>query len=246
MPNKAWLITGANKGLGLGLVQELAKEKSFTVFATAREPSASPQLEKLSKENQNVHLIKLNSENNEEELKQAVETVKAKEGGLDYLICNAGTFGHAGPVLTTPLSEYSQHFQVNFVFPVALFQSFYPLLKQRETKTFVYISSALGSISVMQDWENPASPYGASKAAGNYITRKIHLEHEKEGFVVFALSPGWVQTEMGNKFAKEIGAEKAILTIEESVEGQINMITKSTREKEGGRFVGHDGSEYAW
>lgn len=40
----------------------------------------------------------------------------------------------------------------------------------------------------------PNAVYGTTKAALNYISRKIHFENEK--LVVLAIDPGWVRTEM--------------------------------------------------
>lgn len=38
----------------------------------------------------------------------------------------------------------------------------------------------------------PGVAYGISKAGGNYLVRRLHLDHEKEGVVSVALSPGYV------------------------------------------------------
>jgi len=91
----------------------------------------------------------------------------------------------------------------------------------------------------------PVAAYGASKAALNYLTKKIHQEYSKEGLIAFALSPGWAQTDMGNSGAKRSGIEQAPLSVADSVAGQLKIIDEATQEH-GGRFWSYDGQELAW
>lgn len=87
--------------------------------------------------------------------------------------------------------------------------------------------------------------YGSSKAALNFIARRLHSEHVEEGFVVIPLNPGWVATDMGNAGARSVGMEKAPLSVEESVVGQVKVIDEAGKE-ESGRFWSFDGEELAW
>lgn len=54
------------------------------------------------------------------------------------------------------------------------------------------MSSGAGVIDRVPD--KPDAAYGITKHSLNYLARWGHFESEKEGVVVFALSPGWVQT----------------------------------------------------
>lgn len=76
---------------------------------------------------------------------------------------------------------------------LALFQAVFPLLGG-EGKKFVAISSAVASIGDMEKVPMKSTAYGASKAALNYVIRKIHCENE--GLIAFPLNPGWVQTDV--------------------------------------------------
>ncbi|CAF1499861.1 unnamed protein product, partial [Rotaria sordida] len=87
---------------------------------------------------------------------------------------------------------------------------------------------------------------GASKAAVNYVTKKIHQEHKKDGLIAFPLHPGFVQTDLGNPFAKSVGMDQAPVTIEDSIKGQLKVIDGATREKTSGRFWSFDGKELVW
>lgn len=77
----------------------------------------------------------------------------------------------------------------------------------------------------MDKYPIPATAYGASKAALNYVVRKIHVENE--GLIAFPLHPGWVRTDMGNHGAEVMGIEQAPVSLEESVQGMLNKVCNS-------------------
>lgn len=64
--------------------------------------------------------------------------------------------------------------------------------------------------------------YGASKAAANYIMRKIHLEHPS--LTVIPIHPGWVQTDMGNDGAVANGFEEAPVALQGSIDGLLGKV----------------------
>ena len=64
--------------------------------------------------------------------------------------------------------------QINSVGPLVLFQAVWPLLKASPTPKFVPITSMVGSVEVGSLFDIDNIPYGTSKAALNWITRKLH------------------------------------------------------------------------
>jgi norsolorinic acid ketoreductase len=90
----------------------------------------------------------------------------------------------------------------------------------------------------------PVTAYGASKATLNYIVRKIHFENEH--LIAFPISPGWVQTDMGNAGAQSAGMEKAPNTLEESVTGILKKIDGAERSTHSGTFQSFDETQYNW
>lgn len=71
---------------------------------------------------------------------------------------------------------------------MVLFQAVLPLLNFAVKPKFVVLSSAVASINQADKIPLEASAYGASKAAINFIARKIHQENE--GLIAFPISPG--------------------------------------------------------
>jgi NAD(P)-dependent dehydrogenase (short-subunit alcohol dehydrogenase family) len=104
--------------------------------------------------------------------------------------------------------------QVNVVGTLILFQASFPLLKSSSSHPkFVVISARGGSITT--PLAIPIVPYQTSKAAVNFLSRKLHFEHEDDGLgtpvvlhqssgrplitlapVIFPICPGLVKTDM--------------------------------------------------
>lgn len=78
---------------------------------------------------------------------------------------------------------------VNAIGPVYLFQAVVSLLQNAEKPKFVVITSVASSIGSMEDIPFTLTNYGTSKAAINYITRRIHFENE--WLIAFPISPGY-------------------------------------------------------
>jgi norsolorinic acid ketoreductase len=125
----------------------------------------------------------------------AVEELKAKHKivALDIVIASAGILEFYGPAERTSLQGTREHFNVNVVGTLALFQAVFPLISAtidegKSTPKFVTLTSTIGSIGEMDNLPVASTAYGASKAALNYITKKIHLENPK--LIAFPMNPG--------------------------------------------------------
>jgi len=239
----SYFVTGANRGIGYGIVSRLASRPNTTVYATTRsKPDAPSELTLLAKSHPNVHILKLET-TSVADAKAAAEYVKKTTGKLDVLIANAAIADAYHKIVDTPLQKFRDHFEVNSLGPVIIFQALYPLLRLSPHPKFIPISSGAGTIT--NKFNFPVSAYGTSKAALNFITVSIHSEHAHEGLVAFPLNPGWVQTDMGNKGAETLLGEgkKADLTLEESVTGILKVVDAATVETHGGKFFSYDGSQ---
>jgi NAD(P)-dependent dehydrogenase (short-subunit alcohol dehydrogenase family) len=134
------------------------------IFAGARKSSA--ELEDLAtKHPDKVKIIKLTS-GDEVDNKAAV----------------AAVFYAISSVLETSAQAMAEHFDVNTIGPLVLFQATYPLLKaSSDAPKFIPISGAGGSILYGAPMGYPTLAGGVSKAALNYLTVKIRADHEGLG-----------------------------------------------------------------
>ncbi|KAF8179347.1 hypothetical protein K438DRAFT_1843211 [Mycena galopus ATCC 62051] len=227
-----YLISGANRGLGYGLSATLAARPNVIVFAGAREPAAE-SLQELAARYPNVHPVKLTA-GDKADNEAAIAEIQKIAGQLDVVIANAGVVKYRGPLATTPLAEFRDHFKVNTLGLVVLFQAAHELLLASPTgaPTLAYISAVTASISAYYD--AGASAYGASKVAGNLLVKALDAEHS--ALIAMAIHPGWVATDMGNTGAASIGMLEAPVSVEESVGGILARIDGATKEKSSGRF----------
>jgi len=241
-----YLVSGANRGIGLGLVTQLAIRDDVLVFAGARNPSAASDLHALSEKHPGkIYIVKLTSADKADN-EAAVAKIKELAGRLDVVIANAGICNYIGPALETPAEEMREHYEVNVIGTLILFQATYPLLQaSTSSPKFIPISSGAGSISHGAKFFTPVLAYGASKAAENYLAVKLHTEHP--GLICFPISPGGVATDLA---ARAIQGDDRLkdypfITVELAASQILERVDKGGREEED--FVmAHNGENMPW
>jgi len=247
MAPTVYLVSGANRGIGLGLVTSLATRPDVVVFAGARNPAAANDLKALeTKYPGKVHTVKLTSANRTDNV-AAIEEIKRVTGKLDVVIANAGIAKFWGTILNTPEEEMREHWEVNVIGPTVLFQSVWPLLKESPKPQFALISSIAGSIAGGAILPAGFLAYGASKAGTNFLAMKLHSEHAE--LVVSLIHPGPVETDAGLQAKAEdpfIREALTFITVEESVKGILSLVDGAKREEEGPRMIGFDGTVFPW
>lgn len=231
MPGLTYLITGANRGIGKGVLEVLALRPETTVIAAVRDvPKSTKALStvKVGK-NSKIIFVKIDS-TSETDPTAAVEELKTKHSitKVDVLISNAGLLDIIAPVLETPADQVRKHFEVNTIAPFTLIKAFFPLLSASSAPKFLVITSAIGSITDMESFPVPFFAYGVSKAAANFLVRKLHFENPT--LTSMAFNPGWVQTDMGTGAAKSVGMEDAPMTLDESIGKLVKLLDGASRE----------------
>lgn len=128
----------------------------------------------------------------ETDAKEAVLALQSQHGidRFDLVIANSGIAKYIGVASETPISEVKDHLMVNTVGPLILFQAIWPLLKLSKTPKFLLVTTATASIGSMENIPISAMAYGASKAAANYIVRKLHFENPS--LIAILMHPGYV------------------------------------------------------
>jgi NAD(P)-dependent dehydrogenase (short-subunit alcohol dehydrogenase family) len=213
---KTVLITGASRGIGLGMVKQFLSDESYFVIACARNPSAS--LETL-KEN---FAGRLAVEKLDVSCKSDFAQLADKYDSLDVVIANAGISNKNHPVdplLTCSVEDMMATFETNCVGTLLTMQSFTnALIKSKsKVKVFTCISSryslthllthstnhllthSLRLASIGQNTFGGYTSYRASKAALNQLVKTYDNDKSvrANGIVSVCIHPGWVQTDMG-------------------------------------------------
>ncbi|KAF9471367.1 NAD(P)-binding protein [Pholiota conissans] len=251
--SKIYFVAGATRGIGLALVAAIAsKEPTAFIYAGGRNPSGSPQLVELAaKYPGRVELLKYvagDKVGNEALAKE----IEHKHGHIDTLIANAAIMKGMSEIHETSVQNYEEHFSVNVIGPIVLFQAFRDLLKASSLPRFVAITSGAGSIKMIEDAPMHTSSYGMSKAALNWIVRKIH--YENDWLVAYPQCPGPVDTDMAHESAtadktgmmQEVFKKFTLRKPDVVANLLVDIIMASTREADGGQFHNIDGGRYPW
>ncbi|KAI0472511.1 hypothetical protein F4859DRAFT_515355 [Xylaria cf. heliscus] len=225
-----WLVTGASRGVGLGVVRALLASSGTTVIAAVRQ--LTDQISELlhglpTGQNSKVLVVNIDASSESDAL-NAIESLKRDHGlvSIDVVLAVAGMSNPRANTLHTTKISMEDHFRVNTLAPLLLFQATLSLLTASEkTPKFFVISSIVGSMGLTGQFPHASTAYGASKAALNYVIGRIHCEHPR--FITAAIHPGWVQTDMGNASAVAAGMEKAPTSVEESVQGILSIVSEA-------------------
>lgn len=240
-------------GIGLGLIKALLARPATTVIASVRSQTAVIRLEAEAAnisagDGSKLYIIILDLAGltSPHIAREALQNSLARSiTHIDVLISNAGIISDMGPSLNSTAEQLHAHFQGNSIAPLMLFQAFWPLMQVSSQPKFIAITSSVGSIEMQEPYSGGS--YGASKAALNWITKRLHIEFQKEGLTSVAVHPGWVQTEGGKFAADSWGYDgKPPLTVEQSVESVLRVVDAASRENTSGKFVSYDGQMLAW
>lgn len=221
-----WLITGANRGIGLEMVRQLAA-RGERVLATARDPGAASELRSLA-----AHVYPLDVANP----LSAADLGGALAGSeIDILVNNAGVSSTSKSIAELDAKEMAGVFAVNAIGPIITTKALLGPLRAGGRKLIVSITSQLGSIA--NNTGGSTYAYRASKAALNQMNRSLANELASEGFTCVAVHPGWVKTDMGGSAAP--------LTPEQSVRSMLGVFARLTS-RDSGAFLNYDGQPLPW
>jgi NAD(P)-dependent dehydrogenase (short-subunit alcohol dehydrogenase family) len=233
-----YLVTGANRGIGLALTRTLL-EGGNVVIAGCRRPEDAAALTKLrSLYPDLLDVVKCDLGRERELITVASEALERRKK-LDVIVNNGAIMPEQGgeSILEIDLNLFGEAFDTNVLGQVRVIRAFFTMLIRSERPRVVNLSSGLGSISDREGHDYYA--YATSKAALNMLTRSIAFELGPKGITTVALSPGWVRTEMGG--------ETAPLSPDESARSIAATIARLTPEQNG-QFLSRDGrsGEYHW
>jgi NAD(P)-dependent dehydrogenase (short-subunit alcohol dehydrogenase family) len=222
---KIALVTGANKGIGLEIVRQLAA-KDVEVFLSAR--NAETGKKAASAIDGQVQFLELDV-SNDESIERAAREFGKVSRHLDVLINNAGIYPDGGfNILTISRKQLVETFQTNTFGVVKVTQAFLPYLKKASHARIINLSSGYGEI----DGLTASVPsYCLSKLALNGVTIMLHQALNSQGISVNSICPGWVRTDMGGPGASRSVEEGADTAVWLAIEAPESFSGKSFRDR---------------
>lgn len=226
MPGIA-LVTGANRGIGLEVVRQLAA-KQWRVFLTGRSLD-SIERAAVSLSVPSVIPVVLDV-TDQGSIDRAVKTIAQTVDHLDVLVNNVGILdGHDDSVLTLPPDRLRRMLETNTIGPLLVTQAFLPLLRHSAAARIINVSSAVGRLTGMG---TSVPAYGISKTALNGVTGKFAASLKSSGIAVNSVDPGWVRTEMGGSEAPrsvEQGADTIVWLATEAPQSMTGLFLRDRK-----------------
>ena len=217
--NKTALITGANKGIGLETARQLARDHAFTVLIGARDEKrgrdAAKELQAAGLDAQFLLLDPTDPAS----VERARAEVEGKFGRLDVLVNNAGAVVPEDMALpaSVPTQALRDTFDLNVFAVHSVTQAFWQLLERSNAARLVNVSSAIGSLALVRDFEGPLKDYkliayASSKAALNMMTIHYAWQWRDTRHKANALHPGSVVTDANpsGEISVEEGAKTSV------------------------------------
>lgn len=200
LEGKVAIVTGAGKGIGLGIVHCLAKEGADVVVNTLHQETA----QKVADEVQGMGRKSLAVAADVTKKEGAERVVKATTdalGRIDILVNNFGA--HTEAFYTRPnskftdqeIKEWDDDYEFNLKSHVLMCMAAVPVLVEQQSGKIINIASVAGKMPI------PAQmPYGALKAGLIYFTRTLAVELGQYNINVNCICPGGIYSGMTERF----------------------------------------------
>lgn len=227
------IVTGANRGIGLELVRQLAA-RGDQVVATARDPATASELAAVAAgAGGGVRVLRLDVADD-----ASVQAFAGELGDVpvDLLINNAGVWGGRHQSLDDfDFDDAVATFEVDALGPLRVTLALLPALRRGAGKKIISLTSGMGSIG--DNKSGGTYGYRMAKAALNMATVNLAHDLAGDGIVAAVINPGWVQTDMGG--------DTAPTAVADSVAGMLRVIDAASIEQSG-HFLNWRGNEYPW
>ncbi len=214
MPDRAALVTGASRGIGLAIAEALGAE-GFGLTVAARKPDTLEQTAaNLRGKGYEVEHVAANMAD-EEAIRGVVARHRDRFGRLDVLVNNAGV-GIGAPAGEHQTKHVDLQLGVNLRAIVLFYRECADMLRaagaEHRNALVVNLASIAGKSP--QPW---LSVYSATKAAVIAYTQAMNKELNGDGIKSTAFCPGFVDTDM-TEFIRSSVAQEDMLKPEDIAE----------------------------
>ena len=234
------LVTGANHGLGYGIVLSLL-QRGHKVLAGVY-PKLWHELDALQNQyGDNLILIPMDV-SDRASLLEAREIVRQYTDHLDVIINNAGVLAKDGEnTIEVPFDEAAivACMQVNTFGPMRVTEIFLPLLEQGTGKRLCYVSSEAGSVG--ECFRDRMYGYCMSKGALNNAVAITFNCLRPKGYTFRCYHPGWVRSYMSGHKGTEADLEP-----EEAGRLAADYFLGDEEDEDVLRLRGYDGKVWSW
>jgi NAD(P)-dependent dehydrogenase (short-subunit alcohol dehydrogenase family) len=206
---KTWFVTGASKGLGLILVQELLRQ-GHNVAATSR--NADSLREAVGAAGDAFLALQMNL-SDEQSIAKAIAAASAQFGGIDVVVNNAG-YGMIGSLEELSDAEARANFEVNVFGSLNVIRAVLPGLRAQGSGHIFNIASIGGFSGGYPGF----GIYCATKFAVHGFTEALATEVRPFGIQATLVMPGYFRTSFltGDSIATPVTEIEAYANVRET------------------------------
>ena len=189
LAGKIALVTGATRGIGKSIAEELARAGA-KVALCSRKAEACEQVRLEFEKNGFQTLVQPCNVSRKEELQALVDATTAKWGGIDIVVSNAASNPYYGPLTGITDEAFDKIIANNLKSVLWLAGMTLPGMAARGGGSFTVVGSIAGIHA-----NTVIGAYGISKAADHHLVRNLAAEWGPKNVRVNAIAPGLIKTE---------------------------------------------------
>lgn len=205
LQDKLALITGSTQGIGLAIVQALAREGVRVIINGRSETSVALGLERV---NVSVPGAKLASFVGDLSDAAMADKLVSQFPAVDILVNNLGIF-EPKPFEEIPDDEWRHFFEVNVLSGVRLSRAYLPVMKQNNWGRIVFISSE-SAVQIPAEMIH----YGMTKTAQIAVARGLAETCAGTGVTVNSVLPGPTRSEGVDEFVAKLSGGRSFTEFE--------------------------------
>jgi 3-oxoacyl-[acyl-carrier protein] reductase len=201
------VVTGAARGIGFAITEELARAGADCVLVDLTQESADAAAEKIRGLGVKALGIAANVAK-AEDVERAQKAAFALNGRVDILVNNAG-ITRDGLLIRMKDEDWQAVLDINLKSVFLMTREFVRPMMKAKYGRIVNIASVIGLMG-----NAGQANYAASKAGIIGLTKSVAKEFASRGITANAIAPGYIQTEMTAKLSEEvIGKMLAIIPL---------------------------------
>jgi gluconate 5-dehydrogenase len=191
LDNKRALVTGGNKGIGLGIARAMAEAGADLVLVAQNQSELEKAAEDLRQTGREIHCASFNLRQTEEISAWYDLLVKELRATPDILV-NAAGITRRAPAEETTLADWEDTLAINLTAVFLLCQAFARhCLKAKARGKIINIASLMTAAA-----RKTTSAYTASKGGVGQLTKALAVDWADQGIHVNAIAPGYVATKL--------------------------------------------------
>ena len=204
LQNKVAVVTGGSRGIGKAIAEKFAAEgASVAILYSSNSASADAVVEEIRNAGGTAKAYQCHVENSDE-VGKTIDEVVNDLGKIDIIINNAG-ITRDKLLMMMKEEDFDDVISVNLKGAYNTMRKVCPMLARQRWGRVINLSSIAG-INGNAGQVN----YSASKAGLIGMTKSAAREFAGRGITVNAIAPGFVETDMTEKFASDKNVMKRI------------------------------------